>query len=230
MGRIIYNKDKSQSAELPDLDVDVIALSMSGGADSALLTYLVAKEIVDTGSETRILPFTRKRPYPADHPRDWNVPRAAGIQAKITELLGKNVFLDHFIEPIDKEQTKEEEAAHVRDLHHRLEEMVAPKSFRFYYGVTSNPSEEEMIKHNFLSKWRCDDRDPDKREKRPSQPLGLVDKRFLADVYESEGVLDEIYPITYSCEGSWAITNGYKDHCGECWWCKERFWAFGRYV
>jgi 7-cyano-7-deazaguanine synthase in queuosine biosynthesis len=35
----------------------------------------------------------------------------------------------------------------------------------------------------------------------------------------------KIFPITRSCE-SW--TNDFSKHCGECWWCKEREWGFGR--
>lgn len=235
MGKVYYNNDKTESIELPALDVDVIALSMSGGADSSLLCYLVAKNIIENNSKTVILPFTRYRPYPKDAPMSWNVKRARQVIEKIKTLLGKNVFLDHYIDypPTHDRLSSSEEKILVEQLHNKIGMMVnflGYKTWKFYYGVTSNPSKEEMQKNNFLMDYRMEDRDSKNRNKSPTRPFDLVDKRFIADIYKQENILDSIFPITYSCEWDAKTTNNYSLHCEKCWWCKERYWAFGRFV
>jgi len=233
-----YNKDRSEHIKVPSLDVDVIALSLSGGADSTILAYIVAKDIVDKESNTRILPFTRRRPYPANNPRDWNISRASDVINKITEVLGKNVFLDHYIEQQPygqlEKQTPIEEKEHLIILHEQLGEKITAmpnvKTWKYYYGVTANPSYEEMKNNNFLSEWRVQDRDNKNRKKRNTRPFDLVDKKFISELYEQTGMLDILFPLTFSCEGDYNISKNYTTHCEECWWCKERFWAFGRYV
>jgi 7-cyano-7-deazaguanine synthase in queuosine biosynthesis len=42
-------------------------------------------------------------------------------------------------------------------------------------------------------------------------------------LYRELAVEQELFPFTRSCETD-AHTTG---HCGHCWWCKERLWAFG---
>jgi 7-cyano-7-deazaguanine synthase in queuosine biosynthesis len=53
-------------------------------------------------------------------------------------------------------------------------------------------------------------------------PFINVNKKTIAELYRQED-LEEIYPMTRSCE-SLTLKEG---HCGKCWWCKEREWAFG---
>lgn len=55
-------------------------------------------------------------------------------------------------------------------------------------------------------------------------PFINVDKRVIKNIYLEEGVLDSLFPLTRSCE-DYTLTTG---HCGSCWWCEERFWAFGK--
>ena len=42
--------------------------------------------------------------------------------------------------------------------------------------------------------------------------------------------MDTLFPITRSCE-AWAKDEEYhiEKHCEDCWWCRERYWGFGRY-
>jgi 7-cyano-7-deazaguanine synthase in queuosine biosynthesis len=53
-------------------------------------------------------------------------------------------------------------------------------------------------------------------------PFINVNKKKLAKIYASLGIQD-LYSKTRSCE-SLTLTTG---HCSTCWWCKERIWAFG---
>ena len=42
-------------------------------------------------------------------------------------------------------------------------------------------------------------------------------------------LIDDLLPITRSCEGWDYMTTNYSETCGECWWCMEREWAFNAY-
>lgn len=59
------------------------------------------------------------------------------------------------------------------------------------------------------------------------RPFVNVDKRLTAHIYK-EHDLGWLYKITRSCEQYVENNdNNMELHCGECWWCKERLWAFG---
>lgn len=53
-----------------------------------------------------------------------------------------------------------------------------------------------------------------------------LDKKRIAELYNSLGILDDLFPLTRSRE---KITDDFSHHCGLCWFCAERFWAFNRY-
>ena len=60
-------------------------------------------------------------------------------------------------------------------------------------------------------------------DKRAYSPLINHNKKSVAKLYKALGVLDTLYPVTRSCE-----TDEHPgSHCGKCWWCGERKWAFG---
>ena len=71
-------------------------------------------------------------------------------------------------------------------------------------------------------------------------PFVQKDKRDgTAALYQRMGVTDELLPLTYSCENEKQeekikldVVNGYQEysHCGKCWFCLERSYAFGRLV
>ena len=55
------------------------------------------------------------------------------------------------------------------------------------------------------------------------------DKKFVANIYKVEG-LDWLYPLTRSCIASAKETNNFEIECGDCYWCKEKAWAFPDYI
>jgi 7-cyano-7-deazaguanine synthase in queuosine biosynthesis len=54
-------------------------------------------------------------------------------------------------------------------------------------------------------------------------PFININKKGIADLYKSLEI-EDLYSITRSCESLELVG----DHCGKCWWCKERIWAFGK--
>jgi len=55
------------------------------------------------------------------------------------------------------------------------------------------------------------------------QPFANIDKSQIAKWYKDYNLMDNLYPLTISCE-----SKNPPRPCGECWWCKEREWAFGK--
>ena len=56
-----------------------------------------------------------------------------------------------------------------------------------------------------------------------------------AHVYKHCDLTDALFTHTRSCEwhegfefNGKLVPNPEDEHCGECWWCQERKWAFGR--
>lgn len=173
-----------------------IGVMLSGGADSAILLYLLALERKLEGSTQEIIPFTVARPDGA-----WNYVKP--IVDKINQMLG--ITLPDPIQVGDPA------------LHHsqqgRSGELEARGKYNidhFYYGSQQHPPVPM----------------PGDYPKRPEQvelpgttiPFALVDKRHTLGLYE----VFQAWPLielTHSCT---ALTEG---RCGECYNCKEREWA-----
>ena len=54
-------------------------------------------------------------------------------------------------------------------------------------------------------------------------PFSNIDKKGIAALYKTLGI-EDLYSVTRSCEHLDYIGK----QCGQCWWCKERIWAFGK--
>lgn len=176
-----------------------IGVMLSGGADSAILLYLLALERKIAGSDQELIPFTVARPDGA-----WNYVKP--IVDKINQMLGATIP-----DPIQVGDPS---------LHHsqqgRSGELEARTKYRidhFYYGSQQHPPVPM----------------PGEYPKRPEQvelpgttiPFALVDKRHTLGLYE----VFQAWPLielTHSCT---AQTEG---RCGECYNCKEREWALSQ--
>ena len=60
-------------------------------------------------------------------------------------------------------------------------------------------------------------------------PFEFVNKKFVSDMYHRYNLMDELFPITASCVAYAKKTNHFSEPCKECWWCREKKWAFGMY-
>jgi hypothetical protein len=208
-----------------------IGIMVSGGLDSALLTYLLCKEIFEKNLSIKIKPFTWKRPYPTDHPQDWNVDKASGVLKHINTvypgiLEDQYIFIPLFSTSPLSFETEMSEWGRLKN--------IGYKEFaidRFYFGTTANPSHEEMIKHDFYD-GRQTKRDKEQSKsdlQRLYNPFLDVDKKGIADLYQQLGLMENLYPLTWSCEGWANSTENFTKPCGKCWWCLEKKWAFNEF-
>ena len=93
-------------------------------------------------------------------------------------------------------------------------------------GVTRNPPMEL----DYLIVGRPEGRDDinmPTEEGNCYGPFKNIDKQGIHELYITLGILEDIFPLTRSCE---AFTTDFTAHCEECWFCKERYWGFGRYI
>lgn len=175
-----------------------IGVMLSGGADSAILLYLLALERMTEGGDQELIPFTVARPDGA-----WDYVKP--IVDKINQMLNTDIpdpiqVGDPTLHHSKQGRSGETEARRKYNIDH------------FYYGSQQHPPVPM----------------PGEYPNRPTQielpgttiPFALVDKRHTLGLYE----VVQAWPLielTHSCT---ALTVG---RCGECYNCKEREWALG---
>jgi len=198
--------------------INNVGIRISGGADSAILAYMLAIYKRDYRSYLNLHPITcvnNQKPYQAIFSKQ--------VLEKITELTGVE-FDEHFIEDVDGERYCEDQG----DFQHKL--YNDGKLDSHFMGETLNPPISVEADWEFNGGGRDHTRDEKGETRVPVviyKPLRNLDKQGIKELYDHFGVLDTLFPLTRSCE---IHTLDFKEHCGRCWFCYERKWGFGRYV
>lgn len=97
-----------------------------------------------------------------------------------------------------------------------------------YSGITKRPPlEDEKLFKNKITEPETDNfRDPNllvsTLHDKTYMPFANLNKKDISDLYDRAGITNELFPLTFSC------IEDLKNHCGNCWWCEERIWAFGK--
>lgn len=224
-----FNLDKTDSITIK-IPKDTIKINQvkklgiwcSGGADSSALLYLLAKTIKDHNLDMYIQPMTVRRQRP------WNPVKAAAVIQRVNEILDFENMMPHLVYFPDRSDAHQTEWQEFQD---RDEENQKNKVWdTLYDGLTSNPPDGVMPYSNQEEHRRGPD-----VEKELASPSGLhfrpfwqIDKQFIADIYREHNLINSLFPITWSCEGTIEASCNFTIHCETCWWCLERMWAFGR--
>ena len=216
--------DVANFGTLPLLEtVNNVGIRLSGGADSAILAYMLAVYKRDYRPHLVLHPITcinDQKPYQEIF--------AKKVLLKITELTGVE-FDEHFVENVKGERYREDQGVF-------QEHLYKEKKIDIHFmGETMNPpigTEKEWV---FDGGGRDHSRDNTGETFIPVvmyRPIRNLDKRGVKELYDYFGVLDTLYPVTRSCEIRLdnKLFTGFDNHCGHCWFCLERFWGFGRYV
>ena len=205
--------------------VDTIGIWMSGGADSSMLTYLLAKKIKDNDLKIKIQPLSVRRGRP-------NNPIYAGNVIDFIEEELNIKMNDHIVYYPD---INDEHQREIKEFWDRDDENFRNGLFQILYsGITCNPPKDD--KTIPMNKERSRDEDANRPLKSENgiryyiNPFFNINKKGLAKLYEKYNVLDTLFSKTFSCEGTVEDTKNHTQHCEKCWWCQERYWAFGRYV
>ena len=220
-------KNSQQDVNIHEDDnIKVVSLKISGGADSAIVGYMLSEYVATERPDIKIIPVTTNHPS-----KPYQGIFATAIIKFYKETFG-DICGKHYINDVSKMETNEDYISAQDDIWNTANE--AETIQRNYSGVTANPPKHEM--ETFKNKrgeylvgpW--DDRNgkhfPVSTEG-ARRHLVNIDKKGVAELYHNLGLMDTLFPLTRSCE---ALTNDFSSHCENCWFCKERYWGFGRYI
>lgn len=188
-----------------------IGIRASGGADSSILLYYLA--LHHTGP---IIAYTISQEI-QDYSEEDHITRVVN---KIRELTSnKNIIIKHY-------------KVHKKTIDILLDitntNATEDNITMLYSGITKQPPQEDeaLFKNNINEGDLTNFRDPTIEVptlyNKTYMPFANLNKKDISDLYIRAGVLESLFPITYSC-----VINP-KVHCGNCWWCEERQWAFGK--
>jgi 7-cyano-7-deazaguanine synthase in queuosine biosynthesis len=204
---MIYQKIKELNLKNP-------ILMFSGGVDSSLLAYLLLKNEID---------------FIALHSEIINKPPQLHHAKKVIKFLEKhfNKTIKFVVsEPIFA--INHPEFTEMMSFDYMLENNCDAK----FGGKTKNPPvdfyEDERSKSRPEGREGTDEIIEKKKidnnhEYFRIRPFTNLDKRDLFEIYKEENLLNDLYPLTFSCS-----TINVKEHCNTCWFCQERLWGFGK--
>jgi len=189
-----------------------IGVSLSGGADSSLLLFILMS---NHPGPIHVLTCASERK------RYASAGVAHQVIKTIMSLTGNNNLMHHtwYV----KSQNPDNLFA-TQDQYQQLGLFDVR-----YTAVTANPPAEIA---NFFDQPNTEQSARDPEVQRPTWypdlricvPFTNIDKRVVRQMYQELDLMDRLFPITRSCE---SLTTDH-GHCGRCWWCQERQWAFGR--
>lgn len=237
----VNTKQKHFTLDL-DSSYQNVGIKMSGGADSSLIAYMLCKYIVTHNNNIQLHAITLDnpiKPYQVQYAKNvirWlenqfdikfsshttNIASKDDAMEDEQEFLLYDCYHQHSLDchfmgvtgnPIDytQNQTLEKEW-HWRDQGRDLVQTYAEhdsyllKDALIYNAYNLMPPITEIIIRSFT-------------------PFANVDKRCIAELYDYFELTDTLFPITRSCERE---TTDFSSHCGTCWWCGEREYAFGK--
>jgi len=225
-----------------------IAVNLSGGADSACLTSILANIITENKLETTIDIITHTRVWEV---RPWAGPVSIQVYKKLQKIWGNIIGerITNFI-PTELEHGV---IGNLNVLEDRSPDQVIVSRFNDYLGTvkkydaiynatTKNPS----IDKELLDRMKNRDIEnidvetlaiPTNYGYWMISPLRFIEKDWIVEQYYKMDLVD-LFETTRSCEGNQgniSLLDGLDVHwynedkevpeCGKCFWCKEREWA-----
>lgn len=217
-----------------------IAISLSGGADSALLAYLLCKKV--THQEVHVISHVRcwktkpwqehdaKKVYDwlQTHFPDISFHRHINFIAPDLEYGDRGpIIIDEYGQHVsgDNAQIRSyaEYICHKHDIDCYYNAVTAnPKGVDFKGMPSRDVERSEDNKHLEFMKHMG---------RYAAHPFRFISKDEIIKKYKEQDIL-ELFNITRSCEGEikgldyTTYTPGQTvPTCGECFWCKEREWA-----
>ena len=229
-----YNLEETEYVDLYIPLKGPVGIWISGGADSSLLAFLLAKTIKDYNLDIKIMPMTFKRDN-----KPWNLAVATNVIEQIEKILeiekGK-IFLSHNYCYLGNHELVDEFG---KKIFNHIDSLKRNGLITIVYsGLTKNPDPlpEELINERETTRDEPDNHFKGTEsinyveEKLVANPFMFLTKEFVANLYKKYDLLDSLLPYTRSCEGLIKSTNFFKETCKTCWWCRERKWAFSKYV
>ena len=203
-----------------------VGIQVSGGLDSALLLFLTAKSIQQTGLDINIQPISVFIPTKVK-----NIAATDAIIDKVRDLTGARFINDGLIFDMPVEETSTSDGKKDQYFVNMIRDLFHSGSISFEYnGNTKNPPDEARVG------WKNDEHRQKNRDSAASiyttthsaSPHYNMDKADIINLYIKYNLLNDLAPLTCSCDENIAIVHRYKTTvpCGNCWWCEERNYGF----
>lgn len=188
-----------------DIKPGPVGLFLSGGADSAVLLYLLAE------AEKDLVILTIDRDG-----RRHQLPHAKKVIAWIQKRFPKVNILQHFIVDIPS-GTDNSEIQNIKE--NTIKKLQEEYNFDTWTNaMTLNPKitltnnhERDVPRDKDFPKWNGN----------KLRPFHNIDKLSIMHLYHKLDIID-LFDCTISCEVS-------DPPCNDCWWCQERTWAIEEY-
>ena len=195
---LFENSQDNWEIDLPE-NMKTLGLKISGGADSAIVCYMVAKYVTEERPDITIHPITA-----VASTKPFQQIFADKVLRKVESLTGIE-FAPHQYRTIDS-TTVENYINQQADL---VNDVYASQGLQKHFsGLTANPTAEDAPElydgtHALPGSFGPNDTDRSKGiEKKPNtfRPLINVDKKGVAEHYVRLSVLEELFPLTRSCD------------------------------
>lgn len=221
-----------------------IAISLSGGADSALLAYLLCKIITSHNANTIVHIITHTRSWKT---KPWQRHHAINVFRYIQNTFDTIAFVRHenFIAPeleyenigpnLFDEYGKQVSGDNIEQRAYAEFICHCYNIDAYYNAVTRNP---RLAAFNGMTERDIEPTEDNQYLKAMKHmgrwafhPFRFIEKNVIVNQYKEIGIMD-LFDLTRSCEGVIEGIN-YETYqsgmdvpvCGECFWCKEREWA-----
>lgn len=223
-----------------DYSYSNISVDLSGGADSALLAYLLITELNKRKQECVVHLITHRRLWKT---RPWQKMIAKNVFDYLCAMSSPTTLVRHtnFIPPLlESVEVKDIDKGIIEKYGHRTAECLCVDEFRevvmfdydidmIYNATTLNPPMPIEGRESSRDRTEIAKFDLLNRDEKESNPFFYINKAWVIKQYKDNNILDLLY-TTRSCEGgdveSPADWNGERpDDCGYCFWCNERYWA-----
>jgi len=219
-----------------------VAISVSGGADSALLAYMVCNLAVEHNITIHIVNHVRMwktRPWQqhdADRVYNWLFQRFYHTTFKRhTNFIAPDIEYGNVGPNLTDEYGKKVSGDNIQQ--RAYGEFICNKYNidAYYNAVTRNP---RLAAFNGMRERDIERTEDNKHLERMTHmgvevlhPFRFVEKSEIVRMYRELGII-ELFELTRSCEGEFEGIDyttykpgQYVPACGECFWCKERAWA-----
>jgi len=235
-------------------DAKNVGIKLSGGADSSIIYYAVAAYYAGR-PDVNLYPMTL-----ATTGKPGYIHFAKKVIEQVGKLTGKYPT-EHFTKFID-DRAKGDDTLYVKGQQDLLAEVESKIDLdMLYQGLTANPKHSDMLafldenKHKFnldmdRVNYHLNKRDasrdidnPDRQSKvlretpggtPQNDPFLDGDKIQVYDAYVELDLLEDLYAITFSCEGQEPMEADADfdalTHCNNCFFCYERLYGFGRMI
>lgn len=242
----MYNLHNIDGVQIPvDKYWKTIAISLSGGADSALLAYLLCN-LLPNNCTVHIISHTRMwktRPWQSADSLNvcnWLSAKFSNIQfERHTNFIAPDLEYGNIGPNLTDEYGKQVSGDNIQI---RAYGEYICKSYNidaYYNAVTRNP---RLALFNGMRERDIEPTDNNKHLELMihmgtlvSHPFRFVDKSWVIKQYKRLEI-EDLLTITRSCEGEFKGLDytTYKPGqfvpvCNECFWCKEREWAIEQY-